>query len=158
MRAYLSLGSNMGDRSFLLDESCRRLKEHPQVDILKKSSIYVTKPWGVTDQPDFWNLALEIETGLSPLELLDICQKIEHELGRVRIVRWGPRTIDIDILSYDNKEWKNERLILPHPRMEEREFVLAPLREIAPEFILASGRTASEVRGEGEVSVLNPGK
>ncbi len=152
MRAYISLGSNMGDRGFHLEESCRRLAMLPDIQVLKKSGIYETKPWGLTDQPDFWNQVLEIETSLSPLSLLDACQDIENSLGRVRIIRWGPRTIDIDLLSYDNKEWKDERLILPHPRMELREFVLAPLREIAPDYILQSGQSVLQVRGEGEVS------
>ena len=152
MKAYISLGSNMGDRGFHLKESCRRLATHPDIQLLKESGIYVTKPWGLTDQPDFWNQVLELETSLSPLSLLDVCQDIENSLGRVRKILWGPRTIDIDLLSYDNKEWKDKRLILPHPRMEQREFVLAPLREIAPDYILLTGRTVSEVRGEGEVS------
>lgn len=152
MKAYISLGSNMGDRGFHLEESCRRLATHPDIQLIKESGIYETKPWGLTDQPDFWNQVIELETSLSPLSLLDVCQDIENSLGRVRKIRWGPRTIDIDLLSYDNKEWKHERLILPHPRMEQREFVLAPLREIAPDYILLTGRTVSEVRGEGEVS------
>jgi len=151
MKAYLSLGSNMGDRGYYLAESCRRLQEHPEIKLCQKSGIYETKPWGKTDQPDFWNLVLEIETTLEPLELLDLCQEIELSLGRERLIRWGPRTIDIDLLNYDNKVWEDERLVLPHPRMEEREFVLAPLREIAPHFILPSGRKVSEVRGDGEV-------
>lgn len=152
MRAYISIGGNMGDRGFHLEESRRRLSMHPEIQILKESGVYETKPWGLTDQPDFWNQVLEIETSLSPLSLLEACQNIENSLGRVRNIRWGPRTIDIDLLSYDNKEWKDERLILPHPRMGQREFVLAPLREIAPDYILQSGKTVSEVRGEGEVS------
>lgn len=158
MKAYLSLGSNMGNRGFNLEESCRKLATHPEIKVLKESGIYETKPWGLEDQPDFWNQALEIETSLSPLDVLDACQDIENSLGRVRSIRWGPRTIDIDLLSYDNKAWKDERLILPHPRMEQREFVLAPLREIAPDFILLSGRAVSEVQGEGEVSRIESWK
>lgn len=150
MKAYLSLGSNMGDRGSNLEESCRKLATHLDIKVLKESGIYETKPWGLADQPDFWNQVLEIETSLSPLDLLDACQDIENSLGRVRLIRWGPRTIDIDLLSYDNKVWKDERLVLPHPRMEQREFVLAPLREIAPDFILLSGRAVSGVQGEGE--------
>lgn len=151
MKAYLSLGSNMGDRGYYLMESCQRLMAHPGVKILNKSSTYETKPWGKTDQADFWNQVLEIETSLAPLELLDLCQAVEKSLGRERLIRWGPRTIDIDLLNYDNKIWEDNRLILPHPRMEEREFVLAPLREIAPQFILPSGRRVTEVRGDGDV-------
>lgn len=141
----------MGDRGYYLQESCRRLADHPAVEICQKSSTYETKPWGKTDQSDFWNQVLEIETSLTPLELLDLCQEIELSLGRERLIRWGPRTIDIDLLNYDNKVWEDNRLILPHPRMEEREFVLAPLREIAPQFILPSGRRVTEVRGDGDV-------
>lgn len=151
MKAYLSLGSNMGDRGYHLAESQRKLAEHPGIQIIQVSGIYETKPWGVLDQEDFWNQVIEVETQLAPLDLLDVCQEIEYSLGRVRLIRWGPRTIDIDILNYDNKAWMDERLILPHPRMEEREFVLAPLREISPDFILASGRKVSEVHGDGEV-------
>lgn len=158
MKAFLSLGSNMGNRGFNLEESCRKLATHPAIKVLKESGIYETKPWGLADQPNFWNQALEIETSLSPLDVLEACQDIENALGRVRLIRWGPRTIDIDLLSYDNKAWKDERLVLPHPRMEQREFVLAPLREIAPDFILSSGRTVAEVQGEGEVTRIESWK
>lgn len=155
MKAYLSIGGNLGDRKKNLVEVVRRLSENPQIELKKQSSIYETEPWGKLDQPNFWNQVLEIETDLSPLELLDICQQIENDLGRKRIVRWGPRTVDIDILSYDNRVWNDERLTIPHPRMEEREFVLAPLREIAPQFTLPSGHQAMDVKGNGEVYLLN---
>jgi 2-amino-4-hydroxy-6-hydroxymethyldihydropteridine diphosphokinase len=141
----------MGDRGYYLVESCRKLMAHPEIKIIQESGIYETKPWGLMDQEDFWNQVIEVETQLSPIELLDVCQDIEASLGRVRLIRWGPRTIDIDVLNYDNKAWKDERLILPHPRMEEREFVLAPLREISPDFILPSGRKVSEVHGDGDI-------
>ncbi|AGA67658.1 2-amino-4-hydroxy-6-hydroxymethyldihydropteridine pyrophosphokinase [Desulfitobacterium dichloroeliminans LMG P-21439] len=151
MKAYLSLGSNLGDRGDYLEKSCLKLMAHPDIQVLKKSSIYETKPWGKTDQSDFWNQVLEIETSLTPLALLDYCQEVENSLGRERLIHWGPRTIDIDLLNYDNKLWDDHRLILPHPRMEQREFVLAPLREIAPELVLPSGRRVTEVRGDGDV-------
>lgn len=154
MKAYLSIGGNIGDRRKNLAEVCHRLREHPQLKLLKESSIFETKPWGNLDQPDFWNQVLEIETDLPPLDLLELCQKIENELGRKRIIHWGPRTVDIDILTYDNREYKDDRLTLPHPRMEERAFVLAPLREITPEYVLPSGRRIEEVSGEGEVRKL----
>lgn len=154
MRAFLCIGSNMGDRGYYLRETCKRLEASPQVRVVRRSRIYETKPWGKTDQDNFWNQVLEIETSLLPLELLDFCQEIERSLGRERIVHWGPRTIDIDLLNYDNKVWKDERLTLPHPYMEEREFVLAPLREIAPDFVLPSGRKITEVFGQGEVFPL----
>lgn len=155
MKAYLSIGGNLGDRKQNLAEVRHRLREHPQLELIKESSIYETKPWGKLDQSDFWNQVVEIETELSSLELLEVCQHIENDLGRERIVHWGPRTIDIDILTYDNKVYKDERLTLPHPRMEERAFVLAPLREIAPEMILPSGRRARDVQGDGEVQRLS---
>ena len=158
MRAYLSLGSNMGDRGYYLREALRLLAEIKELKITAKSHVYETKPWGLTDQADFWNLAVEIETGLEPLELLKTCQDVENSLERKRIMRWGPRTIDIDILLYDNRVSNLEEITLPHPRMEEREFVLAPLREIAPELVLPSGRSIREVSGEGEVKRLDLGQ
>ncbi|MEL1134804.1 2-amino-4-hydroxy-6-hydroxymethyldihydropteridine diphosphokinase [Desulfitobacterium sp. THU1] len=151
MKAYLGLGSNLGDRGDYLAKSRQKLMAHPDIQVLKQSSIYETKPWGKTDQSDFWNQVLEIETSLAPLALLDYCQEVESSLGRERLIHWGPRTIDIDLLNYDNRVWEDQRLILPHPRMEQREFVLAPLREIAPELILPSGRRVTEVIGEGTV-------
>lgn len=155
MKAYLSIGGNLGDRGQNLAEVCRRVRENPKIKLTKESSIYETKPWGKLDQPDFWNQVLEIETELSPLDLLEVCQHIENDLGRERIVHWGPRTVDIDILTYDNRVYKDERLTLPHPRIEERAFVLAPLREIAPEFILPSGCPVEDALGEGEVRKLH---
>lgn len=154
MKAFLSLGSNIGDRGYYLTESYKKLEKHPEIRIQKVSSIYETAPWGVTDQEDFWNIVIELDTDLQPLDLLDYCQEIENHLGRVRLIRWGPRTIDIDILIYDNMNYKNERLILPHPRMEEREFVLAPLREICPNYILPSGRNISDIQGDGQVKLI----
>jgi len=151
MRAYLSLGSNLGDRAFYLSEAIRLLADNSAISIVQKSAVYETKPWGKLDQPDFWNQVICIETNLAPLELLKVCQDVENELGRKRSERWGPRTVDIDILTYDNIVRADDVLTLPHPRMEEREFVLAPLREIAPSLILPSGRPIQEVLGEGKV-------
>ena len=154
MKAYLSIGGNLGDRKQNLAAVCQKLREHSQIELRKESAIYETKPWGGVEQPDFWNQVLEVETDLAPLDLLEVCQQFENDLGRERIIHWGPRTVDIDLLSYDNRVWNDERLILPHPRMEGREFVLAPLREIAPEFILPSGRRVQDVQGDGEVRRL----
>jgi 2-amino-4-hydroxy-6-hydroxymethyldihydropteridine diphosphokinase len=118
------------------------------------SRIYETEPWGLLDQPLYWNLVIKIETSLEPLELLHVCQEIERQLGRERKQHWGPRTIDIDLLIYDNIVSDSEELILPHPYLEERAFVLVPLREIAPELVLPSGKSISEVSGEGKVHPL----
>jgi len=154
MSVFLSLGSNMGDRLFYLREAIERLTHNPSISIAKKSGIYVTAPWGGVEQPEFWNMAIQVETLLPPRELLRVCQAVENSLGRERIIRWGQRTIDIDILLYDNIVSIEPELILPHPHMEEREFVLAPLREIVPKLILPSGRPIAEVKGNGEVRLL----
>ncbi len=156
MKAYLSLGSNLGDRLYYLNEAIRGLNEHTKIKICKESSIYETEPWGLADQPVYWNMALEIETDLEPLNLLQACQQVENDLGRKRMIRWGPRTVDIDILLYDNVVSSLVELVLPHPRLEDREFVLVPLREIAPMLILPSGGSILNVHGEGKVKSLGP--
>lgn len=153
MRAFLGLGSNLGDRAYYLNETVSALKRST-ITILSMSRIYETEPWGVQDQPMYWNQVIEIETSLAPLDLLHACQEIEHRLGRVRKEHWGSRTIDIDLLIYDNEVSETNELKLPHPYLEDREFVLAPLREIAPNLILPSGRSIKEVFGEGKVFPL----
>ena len=111
--------------------------------VLKKvSSVFETEPIGYVEQPDFLNLVLEIQTALPAEKLLVRCLEIEAELGRVRHERWGPRTIDIDVLWYDDQRVAQENLTLPHPRMLERAFVMVPLAEIAPELVL-EGETAA---------------
>lgn len=153
MRVYLGLGSNLGDRAHYLKEAISSLARST-INIVKISSIYETEPWGVMDQPLYWNQVLEIETTLEPLDLLHICQGIELQLGRERKVHWGSRTIDIDVLIYDNIVSETNELRLPHPFLEERAFVLAPLREIAPNLVLPSGRPIAKVFGEGKVYPL----
>ena len=129
-KAWLSLGANIGDPPSQLAEALRRIDAHRDIRITKRSEIITTKPWGKTDQPDFANLAIELETTLKPLELLDVLQGIERDMGRVRDVHWGPRLIDIDIIAYDRVEMISPRLTLPHPHAHERSFVLDPLRHI----------------------------
>ncbi|OHX51874.1 2-amino-4-hydroxy-6-hydroxymethyldihydropteridine diphosphokinase [Planococcus salinarum] len=129
---YLSLGSNMGDRLEMLKQAVRTLVKHPEVNVLKISSLYETDPVGYTEQDAFLNMVVYLQTDLSALELLDLCQGIERELNRKRDVRWGPRTIDLDILLFNHDNIKTERLIIPHPRMHERAFVLVPLLELDP--------------------------
>ena len=133
---YLSIGSNIGDRLHHLTEAVRALHVHEGLIVTMVSSIYETAPVGFTDQADFLNMVVCVETGLAAREILEVCQEIEHELGRIRDVRWGPRTVDLDILLYNNDAIETEHLIVPHPRMHERAFVLIPLLEIAP--LLAS--------------------
>jgi 2-amino-4-hydroxy-6-hydroxymethyldihydropteridine diphosphokinase len=131
-RACLSIGSNLGDRL----GNCRRaiewLNQAENVENLLVSSAWETEPVGKQDQPRFINLAVVLETGLSPHRLLDLCQDIENRMGRVRNERWGPRLIDLDLLLVDETVVRDERLNLPHARMHERRFVLAPLAEVAP--------------------------
>ena len=105
--------------------------------MLKESAIYRTPPWGKTDQPDFLNMAAEIETDLSAHELLDLCLTIERASGRVREERWGPRTIDLDMIAYGDDVIADERLTVPHPHAHERAFVLAPMADLAPDLMIA---------------------
>lgn len=130
--AYISIGSNIGDRLDHLVEAVRALHAHKRIEVTKVSSIYETAPVGYTDQADFLNLVVCIATSLDPYGLLATCQEIENGLGRIRDIRWGPRTADLDILLYNNDNIEAEKLIVPHPRMGERAFVLVPLLEIAP--------------------------
>ena len=129
-RAVLSLGANMEDPAGQLARAVAALRETPGISGVVESSVIVTEPWGVTDQPKFHNMALVIETTLS---LLRACLAIEAELGRVRLRRWGPRAIDIDVIAYDRVEMDTLELTLPHRYAHERDFVLVPVREIAPD-------------------------
>ncbi|WP_010531193.1 2-amino-4-hydroxy-6-hydroxymethyldihydropteridine diphosphokinase [Lentibacillus jeotgali] len=135
---YLALGSNIEPREKYLTRALEALNAHRQITIIKKSSIYQTDPVGYTDQAEFLNMVIELDTSLLPMELLDVCQAIEKQLGRRREIRFGPRTIDLDILMYNQENRETERLILPHPRMLERAFVLIPLGEIAPELTITA--------------------
>lgn len=128
--AYLSLGSNLGDRLLYLREALLYLKRQDSVKIEAVSSVYETDPVGLTDQPTFLNIAARIRTSLDPLELLHLCQKTENHFGRDRTIHWGPRTLDIDLLTYDDLVLDTAELVLPHPRMLEREFVQIPLQEL----------------------------
>ena len=118
------------------------LDDDPQTEVGAVSSLYRTPPWGKTDQPDFLNAAAEVLTSHSPRELLDLCLEAERRLKRVRQERWGPRLIDIDILVFGNRSVQESGLEIPHPRMLQRAFVLAPLAEIAPDYV-AQGRRLS---------------
>ena len=129
-KAWLSLGANLGDPPAQLAEAIRRIAAHPAIHVGRQSSVLATKPWGKTDQPDFANQAVEVETSLTPLELLDVILGIELAMGRVREEVWGPRLIDIDMIAYERVEMQTPRLTLPHPYAHERDFVLDPLREI----------------------------
>ncbi len=133
-KAYLLTGGNEGDR-FLHMQQARTNIEHICGQILQVSSLYETAPWGKTDQPDFLNQVLQIETELRPEELLRAVLFIEEQGGRIRTVKNAPRTIDIDILFYDRLILEVKGLTIPHPRIAERRFVLEPMNEISPDFI-----------------------
>ncbi|QTD40274.1 2-amino-4-hydroxy-6-hydroxymethyldihydropteridine diphosphokinase [Sporosarcina sp. Te-1] len=130
--AYISIGSNIGDRLHQLMDAVRSLQGNDGITVVNLSSVYETIPVGYTEQSDFLNLVVMVETTLSAQDLLSVCQKIENEQGRVRTIRWGPRTVDLDILLYNNDNIESENLLVPHPRMRERAFVLIPLLELAP--------------------------
>jgi 2-amino-4-hydroxy-6-hydroxymethyldihydropteridine diphosphokinase len=135
--AYLSLGSNLGNRRQFIADAILALNQAAGVRVSRLSQVYETEPVGVVDQPKFLNLVVEIATTLSPRQVLALCLMVEARLGRVRMERWGPRTIDIDVLWYEGAAIAEADLTLPHPRMLERAFVLVPLSEIAPELSFA---------------------
>lgn len=144
-RVYLGLGSNQGDRLGYLKAAVRGLDGEDGVTVVDTSSIYRSEPVGLTDQPEFLNAAVVVETGLEPLELLKLAQEIERLNGRRRGRRWGPRTLDIDILLIDGLEVEEPGLTVPHPGLTERRFALEPLLEVAPEAALPDGTSLREV-------------
>ncbi|QBI21947.1 2-amino-4-hydroxy-6-hydroxymethyldihydropteridine diphosphokinase [Egibacter rhizosphaerae] len=145
--AFLGLGSNLGDRLAHLQDAVDLLHSRPGLRVVKLSSAYETEPVGGEHVGDeFLNLVVRVATRASPQRLLTASQAVEQALGRVRTVRWGPRTIDVDILLYDQRAVQTRRLQIPHPRLHERAFVLVPLCELAPDHPLPDGRTVAEVR------------
>ena len=130
-RSYIALGSNLGDKKAYLDQAVKALHEHPQCRVQKVSSYLVTEPYGGVEQDDFLNACLALDTLLSPQELLDLLHEIEQAAHRERLIHWGPRTLDLDILLYANEVLETEDLIIPHIEMHKRNFVLKPLAEIA---------------------------
>jgi len=134
-RTYLLLGSNLGDRELYLERAVQLISEKVGI-VIAKSSVYETEPWGNTNQPGFLNLALGVDTKLSPLALLEMVLEIEKTLGRIRHEKWGSRLIDIDIILYgDESITIDNQLQIPHAEMQNRKFVLEPLAEIAPNLI-----------------------
>lgn len=131
-RAHLALGSNLGDKADHLRRAAAAIAALPGTRIAARSRIYRTPPWGKTDQDWFANAVLAVETSLTPEALLDLCLAIEARLGRERRERWGPRVIDIDLLTHGTATRATSRLTLPHPAMTERAFVLVPLLDVAP--------------------------
>lgn len=130
--AYIALGSNMGDRKAYLDDAAKVIGRMEHTEVTDISSYYETPPYGVTQQADFLNACLKLKTLLAPEELLEKLHGIEKEAGRERVVRWGPRTLDLDIIFYDSLILESDNLCIPHVEMHKRRFVLEPLHEIAP--------------------------
>ena len=143
MKAVIALGSNIGDTKANLDLALKMLRE--ATDVKQVSSYYSTKPVGYTDQPDFLNAVCIIETELPVMALLAMLQGIEKVMGRERTIKWGPRTIDLDIIQYGDLISKAEELTLPHPRAHERKFVLEPWHEIEPDAILLTHGKISDL-------------
>ncbi|WP_409526936.1 2-amino-4-hydroxy-6-hydroxymethyldihydropteridine diphosphokinase [Rhizobium sp. G21] len=135
--AYLGLGGNLGDPVANMAEALRRVDERPDCRVVSVSRLYRTPPWGKTDQDWFFNSAAEIATTLEPLSLLRLCLEIERSMKRIRVERWGPRTIDLDVLAYGDLQMSTDDLTLPHPRMTERAFVLQPLADVAPGLMIS---------------------
>ncbi len=144
-KVYIGLGSNVGNKAENLARAHLLIEAMDDVYIKQASSLYQTTPWGKTDQEDFINQVIEIETELLPLDLLHRLQDIEIKLGRQRDVRWGPRTIDLDVLLYGRETIDLEELKVPHPYLLQRLFVLIPLQEIAPELVFPDGAKITEV-------------
>ncbi len=133
-RVFIGLGTNLGDNlERNLRDAIAAIRELPETEVVRVSSFLRTAPWGVAEQPPFLNAVAEIRTHLEPLPLLHALKKLETELGRVPTYRWGPRAIDFDIILYGARKIDLPDLKIPHPRYEERDFVLKPLAEIAPE-------------------------
>ncbi|WP_206610637.1 2-amino-4-hydroxy-6-hydroxymethyldihydropteridine diphosphokinase [Marinomonas rhizomae] len=144
MHAYIGLGSNLKNPVAQLDRAIDTLKKHDDLKNLRVSSIYGSKPVGPQDQPDYINAVARLDTLLSPIELLDLLQSIEQSQRRVRERHWGPRTLDLDLLLYGQETIQLPRLTVPHPFMLERGFVIKPLSDLAPDMLLANGKTVTE--------------
>jgi len=134
-RAYLGIGSNLGDRLGYLQLAVDELAAHAGIDVVGVSRVYETAPVGGPPQDPFLNAVVAIDTDLEPHDLLRECQRIEERAERVRVEHWGPRTLDVDVLLIDDRRIDDPELTLPHPRMWERGFVLAPLRDVAPDLV-----------------------
>ena len=152
MRSFLSLGSNVGDRAAHLRRAVEALP-----GVVAVSQVYVTEPvGGPPGQDPYLNVVVELDTELGPRDLLEVARRLENDAGRIRTVRWGPRTLDVDVLLVDGLEVDEEDLVVPHPRMWERRFVVAPLAELAPELVPpgALDRAGGAVRAGGTLDTF----
>ena len=144
VQVFIGLGSNLGDRDAYLEMARRALTGSEGILLVRASSLYETEPVGYTEQGWFLNQVVEVAAVLDPWELLGLLQGIEQDLGRQRLIRWGPRVVDLDLLLYGDAVLNGPKLIVPHPRLYERSFVLAPLAEIAPDHLHPGGKTTLE--------------
>jgi len=131
---YISSGSNLGDKKANILKAIDKIKSS-NIEVLCLSSFYKTKPYGYQDQDDFYNIVMKIKTNHSPQNLLKLCLEIEKDMGRTRTIKWGPRTIDLDLLFFDKKIINTKELVIPHPDLHNRDFVLKPLLEISPQLV-----------------------
>ncbi|GHD52917.1 2-amino-4-hydroxy-6-hydroxymethyldihydropteridinediphosphokinase [Marinobacter persicus] len=145
-QAYVGLGSNLEQPANQLARAITALAALPDTTLLAQSPFYASRPVGPQDQPDFVNGAVLLATGLSALQLLDQLQAIEQAHGRERLRHWGPRTLDLDLLVFGDQAIQNDRLTVPHAELANRDFVLQPLLDLAPELTLPDGRTIRELR------------
>ena len=145
VRAYVGVGSNLGDREATIDTATALLGSRPDVEVLGVSTLRETDPWGPVEQPRFLNGAIAVETSLEPRALLGVLLDVERRLGRVRAERFGPRTIDLDLLLYDDVVVDEPGLTLPHPRLHERAFALEPLAELDPELVVPGRGPVAEL-------------
>ena len=154
-RATLGLGGNIGDPVRAMAEALRALDARDDCRVTAVSRLYRTPPWGKTDQDWFFNACALVETTLAPEPLLDTCLAIERDMKRERKERWGPRTIDIDVLTFEGVEQSGGRLELPHPRMTARGFVLMPLADVAP-LLEVGGRTVADWLRDADITGIEP--
>jgi 2-amino-4-hydroxy-6-hydroxymethyldihydropteridine diphosphokinase len=149
-RSYLALGSNIGDRVEYLQHAVDVLAARRDTTVVAISKVYATAPVGGPEQDEYLNAVVAIDTTCGPHELLDLAHEIEQSVNRVRTVRWGPRTLDVDVLLFDDVVLDDPNITIPHPRMWERDFVLVPLRDVAPERV---SRLAADGAGVHEAGV-----
>ncbi|CCO08672.1 2-amino-4-hydroxy-6-hydroxymethyldihydropteridine diphosphokinase [Desulforamulus hydrothermalis] len=157
--AYIGLGSNLGKRESYIKNALAELAAAPGIQLLRVASLYETAPWGKTDQDRFLNTVAEVTTCLEAEQLLRVLLEIETRLGRTRDVKWGPRTIDLDLLLYGNRQINLPHLQVPHPHLTRRAFVLVPLAELCPALVLPAGRVeelAAAMAAEQDIKKRGP--